>query len=61
MIMNRNRSRVAAAILRPTLALAGCSRGGAADHPAQQSEPTVSPPADDTPVPSPMSDEFATA
>jgi hypothetical protein len=44
------------------LTLAGCSGGGAADQaPAQGGEPTVSTPADETPTPAPMSDDFATA
>jgi hypothetical protein len=49
-----------AVLLVLLLALVGCSSGGAADHPAQ-SEPTVSTPADETPTPTPMSDDFATA
>ena len=58
--MAHNYGRLAAAILGTTLALAGCSGGGAGD-PAQQTEPTVSTPADETPAPSPMSDDFSTA
>ena len=58
--MSHNCGRVAAAILGATLALAGCSGGGAGD-PAQQTEPTVSTPADEIPAPSPMSDDFSTA
>jgi hypothetical protein len=42
------------------LLLAACSSGGAADQ-AAQSEPTVSTPADETPTPAPMSNDFATA
>jgi hypothetical protein len=59
--MNHSRSRVAGAILGATLALAGCSGGGASDHPVQQTEPTVSTPPDETPAPTPVSDDFATA
>jgi hypothetical protein len=56
------RPTIVLALLGVLLAiLAGCSRGGAADQPPPQGEPTVSTPADETPAPSPMSDDFATA
>jgi hypothetical protein len=52
-------TKIAAAVLA-TLALAGCSGGGAKDQPAAVTEPSVSTPADSTPSPEPMGD-FATA
>jgi hypothetical protein len=53
-------TRIAALVLVALLA-AGCSSGGAKDHPAQpQGEPTVSTPADTTPPPA-LTDDFASA
>jgi hypothetical protein len=60
-IMSHNYGRVAAAILGATLALVGCSGGGANDVTQPQGEPTVSTPADETPTPGPVSDDFSTA
>jgi hypothetical protein len=53
--------RAAIAAAAALLLLGGCSGGGAQDQPPQGSEPTVSTPADETPTPAPMSDDFATA
>jgi hypothetical protein len=51
----------AAMLTAAALALAGCSGGGASDHPAQsQSEPAVSTASDETPSAEPIGD-FATA
>ncbi len=58
--MSHNYGRVAAAILGATLAMAGCSGGGANDAAQPQGEVTVSTPADETPAPSTSSD-FDTA
>jgi hypothetical protein len=58
--MSHNYGRVAAAILGATLAMAGCSGGGANDAAQPQGEVTVSTPADQTPAPTTSSD-FDTA
>jgi hypothetical protein len=58
--MSHNYGRVAAAILGVTLAMAGCSGGGANDAAQPQGEVTVSTPADETPAPTTSSD-FDTA